>query len=238
MKLTNYDLVAKEELIRWKRKLHQKPSIRKVMAKNVQEKINRKIPKKVHKVITSAIKGMVEATISGSAYTTKIHTAHLNTLEEKEAFVLERLKFYRKIAVAEGAGTGAGGIFLGLADFPLLLSIKMKFLMECSAIYGGNINNVQERIFLLYVFQAAFSSTEHKRSVVEKIEAWNANETILNESDWHKMQQEYRDHMDLIKLFQLIPGIGAIVGAYANHQLLDELGETAMNCFRLRIFTE
>ena len=32
-----------------------------------------------------------------------------------------------KIAAAEGAGTGAGGILLGLADFPLLLGIKIKF---------------------------------------------------------------------------------------------------------------
>ncbi len=29
----------------------------------------------------------------------------------------------------EGAGTGAGGIFLGLSDFPLLLGIKVKFYM-------------------------------------------------------------------------------------------------------------
>jgi hypothetical protein len=32
-----------------------------------------------------------------------------------------------------------------------------------------------------------------------------------------------------------MPGIGAIVGAYANYQLLDKLGETAMNCYRMRI---
>ncbi|HHY20285.1 MAG TPA: EcsC family protein [Bacilli bacterium] len=38
-------------------------------------------------------------------------------------------------------------------------------------------------------------------------------------------------------MLQLIPGFGAIVGAAANYQFLDVLGETAVNGFRLRIFS-
>ena len=52
--------------------------------------------------------------------------------------------------------------------------------------------------------------------------------------DWYVFQQEYRDHIDLVKMLQLIPGFGAIVGAYANYNLLDQLGETAMNAYRMR----
>jgi hypothetical protein len=55
------------------------------------------------------------------------------------------------------------------------------------------------------------------------------------EMDWRKFQQEYRDYIDLVKMFQLVPGIGAFVGAYANNNLLKQLGETAMNAYRLRI---
>jgi len=47
-------------------------------------------------------------------------------------------------------------------------------------------------------------------------------------------QQEYRDYLDLAKLLQFIPIIGAAFGAYANYKLLDELGETAMNCAYLK----
>ena len=35
---------------------------------------------------------------------------------------------------------------------------------------------------------------------------------------------------------QLVPVIGAAVGAVANYQLLKQLGATAMNCYRLRYF--
>ena len=43
---------------------------------------------------------------------------------------------------------------------------------------------------------------------------------------------------DLAKLLQFIPVIGAVFGAYANYKLLGELGETAVNAYRLRIIKE
>ena len=35
---------------------------------------------------------------------------------------------------------------------------------------------------------------------------------------------------------QLVPVIGAAVGAVANYKLIEQLGDTAMNCYRLRHF--
>ena len=138
----------------------------------------------------------------------------------------------------EGAGTGAGGILLGLADFPLLLSIKMKFLFDVAAIYGFDTKAYDERLFLLHVFQLAYSSDTLRQETLEKIENWEEMKHTLTDMDWQVFQQEYRDHIDLAKMLQLLPGIGAAVGAYANYNLLDQLGETAMNAYRLRILKE
>jgi len=52
---------------------------------------------------------------------------------------------------------------------------------------------------------------------------------------WREFQQEYRDYIDIAKLLQLVPGIGAVVGANANSKLMDKLGVTAMNAYRMRI---
>jgi hypothetical protein len=52
--------------------------------------------------------------------------------------------------------------------------------------------------------------------------------------EWREFQQEYRDYIDFAKMLQLLPGIGAVAGAYANYNLLDQLGETARNAYRLR----
>jgi len=57
----------------------------------------------------------------------------------------------------------------------------------------------------------------------------------MQEFDWRNFQQEYRDYIDLAKLLQLVPGIGAVVGAYVNHKLTEKLGEFAMQAYRMRV---
>ena len=52
--------------------------------------------------------------------------------------------------------------------------------------------------------------------------------------DWRKFQQEYRDYIDLAKLVQMIPVVGAPIGALVNWKLLERLGRTAMNSYRMR----
>lgn len=225
-----------EELDSWKRKFSRKSSIFQRVSKQAQTKVNQWIPEKAHKVVTESIKKMVEVTLMGSEWVPLQHVSVKSSLKEREALMKERMEFYRKAATIEGAGTGAGGIFLGLADFPLLLSIKMKFLSECSAIHGYDTKQYEERLFLLYVFQLAFSSDSHKKHVLAVIENWDVEKEKLKGLDWRTFQQEYRDYIDLVKLFQLIPGVGAVVGAYANYQLLDQLGEVAKYAYRIRYF--
>jgi hypothetical protein len=147
----------------------------------------------------------------------------------------QKIAAFRKTAAVEGAGTGAGGILLGLADFPLLLTIKMKFLFEAAAIYGYDTNEYEERLFILHIFQLAFSSDDKRKDTLKLIEEWEDRKEGLAELDWKEFQQEYRDYIDFVKMLQLVPGIGAAVGAYANYNLLDHLGETAKNAYRLRI---
>ena len=204
------------------------------MSKKAQNKINGMIPDKAHKVITEAIKNMVKATLFGSNLTTNKKKSIDMRLDERDDLLKEKLSAYQKTAVAEGAGTGAGGIFLGLADFPLLLSIKIKFLFEAASVYGFDTAEYEERLFILHVFQLAFSSDDKKKETLRIIENWDEEKYSLVDMDWYVFQQEYRDHIDLVKMLQLIPGFGAIVGAYANYNLLDQLGETAMNAYRMR----
>ncbi|ASK61540.1 ABC transporter-associated protein EcsC [Virgibacillus phasianinus] len=233
--MMEYERKVYAEMREWRKRVLKQSSLFNRMSKNVQTKINAKIPERVHKVITESIKNMVKATLLGSnLITKKSQSTELNLYERDEHFQ-KKLTVYRKTAVVEGAGTGAGGIFLGLADFPLLLSIKIKFLYEAAAIYGFNTSDYEERLFILHVFQLAFSNDEKRRETLRIIENWDAEKRKLMDMDWRVFQQEYRDYIDLVKMLQLVPGFGAIVGAFANHNLLDRLGETAKNAYRMRL---
>ncbi|WP_068672233.1 EcsC family protein [Oceanobacillus sp. Castelsardo] len=233
--MNTYELKAYEEVQTWRMKIMKRSGMINRLSKQAQNKINSWIPEKVHKIVTDSIKQMVKATLVGSNITTKKRIGTEMSLMKRDELFKEKHSFYRKTAVVEGAGTGAGGILLGAADFPLLLSIKMKFLFEAAEVYGFDTSKYEERLFILHIFQLAFSSEEKRRETLFYIENWEEQKEKLVDMDWRVFQQEYRDHIDLIKMFQLIPGFGAIVGAYANYNLMDQLAETAMNVYRMRI---
>ena len=225
------------ELSRWQNQMKRRPSVLNKLAAKVQDKMNGWIPEKIHRAITATIKQMVKVVLFGARITTK-NLRKEDNLELREAMIMERISFHKKTAAAEGGITGAGGILLGLADFPLLLGIKLKLLFEIASIYGYSVEDYKERIYILYIFQLAFSSQQHRTEIYYKISNWNNEMRNLpddiNEFDWRTFQQEYRDYIDLVKMAQLIPIIGAPVGAIANYQLIKKLGKTAMNAYRMR----
>jgi hypothetical protein len=233
--MNEYELKVFGEVEEWKRKLTRRSGMMNRLSKKAQGKVNELIPEKVHEVMTESIKGMVKTTLFGSQVTTNKNQARGLNLIERDELMRQKTAAYQKTALVEGAGTGAGGILLGLADFPLLLSIKMKFLFEAATVYGFNTKEYEERLFILHVFQLAFSSDEIRKETLNVIEQWDERKQELVEMDWRKFQQEYRDYIDFVKMMQLVPGIGAFVGAYANNNLLKQLGETAMNAYRMRL---
>ncbi|NLC07717.1 MAG: EcsC family protein [Syntrophomonadaceae bacterium] len=235
--MNSYEQKAKQELRIWQQKMLKKPSLTGRLTKRLQTKANNLIPEKVHEVVTEANKQMVKVVLFGSKYITQ-RPLREGTLEERERLVGEKLNTYKKAAITSGAGTGAGGILLGLADYPILLSIKIKFLFDTAGLYGFDVRDYRERVYILHIFQLAFSSEQRRLEVYQQIINWDDYvrelPSDINSFDWRTFQQEYRDYIDLAKMLQLVPGIGAIVGAYANYRFLDKLGETAINANRLR----
>lgn len=218
----------------------RKPGLMNRLSKKMQTKINNYIPEKIHKAVTTAIKQMVRSVLFGAGITTSKSNTKDN-LEVKERLIEERIKWYKTTAAAEGGVTGAGGILLGLADFPLLLAIKIKLLFDIASMYGFDVKDYKERIYILYIMQLAFSSDEERRNVYVKIVDWNKHASQLpddiNQFDWRTFQQEYRDYLDLAKMAQLLPVIGAPVGVIVNYRLIRKLGITAMNAYRMRLLS-
>ncbi|KAA8483367.1 EcsC family protein [Arcticibacter tournemirensis] len=236
--MMNYEDQARAELQAWQQKMQQDPGLFDKLSKRAQDRINRMIPEKAHAVITTTIQKMVEAVLFGAKYT----SARMLTdvpLQFRENQLQERISFYRNSAVAEGAVTGAGGILLGLADFPLLLGLKLKFLFDAASVYGFDVKDYKERLYILYIFQLTFSSRKKRKETYKLIENWHTYEQGLPEKpedfDWRSFQQEYRDYIDLAKMAQLLPVIGAAVGAIANYKLMNQLGEAAKNAYRMRL---
>lgn len=236
--MEDYDQKVSFELKAWQTKMLQQPSFLNDLSKKIQTKINTWIPEKVHKAITVTIKQMIRGVLFGAKYTTAKPLID-TPMQARELAVQQRVEFYRTTAAVEGGITGAGGLLLGLADFPILLGLKLKLLFDIAALYGHDTMDYKERVYLLHIFELAFSSHEHRKNIYLKMVNWEQKSKELpddiNQFDWRNFQQEYRDYIDLAKMAQLVPVIGAPVGVVVNYRLIKKLGITAMNAYRMRL---
>lgn len=234
-----YNKAAQHEMKKWQQQMLRRPSLLNSLSKGVQTKINTWIPEKIHVAITATIKQLIKGVLFGAKLTTTKPMSDAS-LQEREMAIEKKIDTYKKTAAVEGGIAGAGGIILGLADFPVLIGIKMKLLFDIASLYGFDVKDYKERVYLLHIFELAFSSHAHRKTVYLKMTDWELKRLELpddiNQFDWRNFQQEYRDYIDLAKMAQLIPLIGAPVGLIVNYRLLKKLGTTAMNAYRMRLF--
>jgi uncharacterized protein (DUF697 family) len=239
--MSPYEEQLKYELQFWEMEIMKRPTFLGKLATNVQRKVNSYIPTKVHQAITTTIKQMVKLVLFGSKYTTSAMPDSQMSLLHKEALVKGKIDSYSKTGAAEGGITGAGGFLMSMADFPILIGIKIKMLFEIAALYGYDVKDYRERLYILHIFQLAFSSKVGAQNVYKSMQNWDRKLIVLPESadqfDWQTFQQEYRDYIDLAKMAQLLPVVGAAVGAVANYKLIQKLGTTAMNAYRMRVLS-
>lgn len=237
----DYEKFVINENIKWQNDMKKKPKASNIIAKGVQNKINNVIPENIHIIFTEAIKNMVKVVLKGSEITSEKPYISLS-LREREYILEEKFEFYRKGATLTGAGIGAGGFIIGFADIPSLLTIKMKFLFEMAVLYGYDVKNFKERLFILYIFKLAFSSDEKRKDIYYDIYNWEEISKTIPENfedfNWREFQQEYRDYMDISKLLQFIPVVGAAFGAAANYKLLNRLYYVGKNSYRLRVLKQ
>lgn len=219
--------------------VQRKPSITNQFTAFAQQRFNRIIPEKVHKGITVVIEKMVKGVLFGAKHTTFKLKANRSFMET-EARADQLIARYQHTASVEGAVAGSGGFVFGLAEVPVLIGIKMKLLFDLANVYGFDVKDYKERLYILHIFQLTFSSQGGRRKVYEVIADWENYSRSLPENedafDWRKFQQEYRDYIDLAKMVQLIPYLGAIVGFVVNKRLVGKLGLYAKNCYRMRYF--
>lgn len=239
MNWTEYEQYARKDHIRWQQQLDKKPARAEEWAARIQKKWNGLIPEKVHKVIDESFRGFIYTVLTGSQLIQDPPETSKD-LEWIETQAKELIERYARTAAAEGAITGAGGFLSSLADLPLWLGIKLRLLSELARCYGHDLKDYRQRVFLLDIFQLSFSRPEHRQRVYWRMVSRAHHPGLFPDQKtlWRELQWEYRDYIDLAKLLQLIPGIGALVGAVVNQKLTQSLGENALQAYRMLWFAE
>ncbi|MDP3803860.1 EcsC family protein [Brevundimonas sp.] len=227
---------VRAEVEAWRARVLKHPGLWDRATRGTQDRINRIIPEKVHAIVTAGVEAMTKGILFGSDLVPARPMAD-GSLAARELRARAMIRTYRNTAGVEGGVAGAGGFVLAAADFPALMAIKVRMLADVVGAYGWGGDTVRERLFVLHVFHLAFASARRRPAALAALEAWIAGVDqpgTITDYDWRRFQIEYRDYIDLAKLAQLIPVVGAPIGAVVNWRLVDRLGETAMMACRMR----
>lgn len=163
----------------------------------------------------------------------------LQTMDQVAARLKES---HIQLATMQGATTGFGGILTLAIDIPALLGLSLKVLQEMALTYGYDPKEKKERIFVVKCLQFASSDFVGKQAVLKDLSRFHEGneerESISQLQGWREVIENYRDHFGWKKLFQLVPVVGILFGAYINRSTIEEVAETGMMLYRKRRILE
>ena len=160
-------------------------------------------------------------------------------------------------AAGEGAATGAAGLVGLAADIPALFTVTLRMIMQIGACYGYDAKLAEEREYVLQILRTA--SAGELKTKLEALIFLKEVEQILLSLSWRRMGADLAAKqlsklsmlaatrqlaktlgMDLTKrkALQMVPLIGALVGASFNATFANEVGQAAYMSYRRRWITQ
>jgi hypothetical protein len=137
------------------------------------------------------------------------------------------------IGTIEGALTGAGGVFTTALDIPLLFGLALRTIIKIGRCYGFPLDRPTDRAFVLGVFAAALSnSRERKQRILVRLR--DIEELLLEEIQENLVVEEAASLLFQIEIFEEVPGVGAISGAFLNLAAIRRVDLTARHVFQER----
>lgn len=131
-----------------------------------------------------------------------------------------------KIAAAEGAGLGLGGIITILPDFSILAGITLRTIQKLSLLYGFEYNTDQE-MAELWIAAASAAGVDLGREFLEK--------NVVNRIVPRIIQQiAAKASTEFVEKWagRLIPVVSSLIGGTLNYYFVRGWGERAHTHFR------
>src|ERR1700694_4430031 len=133
-----------------------------------------------------------------------------------------------KLAAAEGAGFGLGGVFTILPDLGILSTITMRTIQKLSLIYGFELNS-DEEIAELWIAAATAAGVDISRELLEK--------EVINKFVPRVIQKiSAKASAEVVEKWagRVIPLASAAIGAGLNYWFVRAWGQRAKTHFRQR----
>jgi len=152
---------------------------------------------------------------------------------------------YKAGGIGEGAAAGSAGASGLMVDIPLLTTMALRAIGEYATYYGFDLSNKDERLYMLYVLSLGCSLDDRtKYKVVAEMQQialrmaqaaeWQSSDKAMLLQMTKKIAEKFGDKLTKKKLMQVVPGVGAIIGAWSSSSLLADICEAAHFSYRKR----
>jgi uncharacterized protein (DUF697 family) len=131
-----------------------------------------------------------------------------------------------KVAAAEGAGFGIGGMLTIVPDFSILAGITMRMIQKLSLLYGYEYNSDDE-VAELWIAAASAAGVDLSRDLLEKNVVNRLIPRIIQQMA-AKASAEFVEKWTA----RLIPVASSVIGAVLNYYFVRGWGERAHAHFR------
>jgi len=217
------------------------------------------VSKAIHRLITGLSSAAHRISNEEKIYY-RIETAYREHGDHlKAADVVAKHCWYSNVAYAAGEGGTTGAIgFAGLAaDVPALLTITLRMIRQIGICYAYDTTSDVEREYVMHVLRVG--STSNLRAKMECLVALKQFEQILLKVSWQAMSEAFArkeiSRLSLLaaarqlsqklgvqltrrKALQLVPVVGALVGASFNAVFVNDVGRAAYMLYRRRRIAE
>lgn len=160
-------------------------------------------------------------------------------------------------AAAEGGAAGAAGLVGLAADVPALFTVALRLIQQIGTCYGYDVSTEAEREYVLHILRTG--STGDLKAKLECLIGLKQIEEILLNVTWKKMGESYaRGEISRLaalfgikkfakslgiqvtkrKALQMVPVVGALVGASFNATFVNDIGRAAYMSYRRRWIAE
>ncbi len=138
----------------------------------------------------------------------------------------ETIRSHMRIAAAEGAGLGMGGLFTMLPDLGILAAITLRMIQKLSLIYGFSYNTEEEEAEL-WVAAASAAGVDISRDLVERQFVKRFIPRVIQ-------RIAARASAEIVEKWsaRLIPVVSSAIGAGLNYYFVKVWGERAIGHFR------
>ena len=171
------------------------------------------------------------------------------SLEEIDKVVGFLAAKYKGIATVEGGATGYSGLPGIAIDIPALVTMNLRAIGEYATYYGFDVTSQRERLWVMNILGYASSPNDlSKQSALAELvriaqdvarrKTWEALEEYAFVQIVQRIARAVGIRLTKAKLAQIVPGIGAAVGAGFNAYYTAKVCDAAYYLYRERFLAE